>query len=80
MKVDVLEHLVFSEALFRDKNGGALKSVKEEGGEPVAFFALELPFILNRSLLSNDAFENAFLNLLQEPVAGQPIQNKRADL
>ena len=35
-------------------------------GKLIAFFALELPFISNRSPLSTEAFDNVFLNLLQD--------------
>ena len=62
-KEDALERLADIEAFLRDKNGEALKSLKEAGGELIAFFALEVPSTLNRSLLSTNAIENAFLNL-----------------
>ncbi|MGK0239404.1 MAG: hypothetical protein ACI92G_002879 [Candidatus Pelagisphaera sp.] len=62
-KKDALERLANIEVFLRDKNDEALKSLKEAGGELIAFFALEVTSSLNRSLLSTNAIENAFLNL-----------------
>ena len=62
-KEDALERLADIEVFLQDKNVEALKSLKEAGADLIAFFALEVPSTLNRSLLSTNAIENAFLNL-----------------
>ena len=62
-KEDALERLADIEAFLQGKNGEALNSLQEAGEDLIAFFALEVPSTLNRSLLSTNAIENAFLNL-----------------
>lgn len=62
-KEDALERLADIETFLEGKNGEALKSLREAGEDLVAFFALEVPSTLNRSLLSTNAIENSFLNL-----------------
>jgi transposase-like protein len=62
-KKDALERLAEIETFLEGKNAEALKSLKEAGSDLIAFFALEVPSTLNRSLLSTNAIENAFLNL-----------------
>jgi transposase-like protein len=62
-KEDALECVADIEVFLEGKNRDALKSLVEAGEDLVAFFALEVPSSLNRSLLSTNAIENAFLNL-----------------
>ena len=62
-KDDALERLADIEVFLQDKNAEALKSLKEAGPDLIAFFALKVPSTLNRSLLSTNSIENAFLNL-----------------
>lgn len=62
-KGDALERLANIETFSEGMNGEAIKSLKEAGSDLIAFFALEVPSTLNRSLLSTNAIENAFLNL-----------------
>ncbi len=51
------------ESFLSNKNAEALKSLKEAGSDVITLFCLEVPSTLNRSLLSTNAIENAFLNL-----------------
>jgi transposase-like protein len=62
-KEDALERLADIEAFLQGKNGEALNSLQEAGEDLITFFTLEVPSTLNRSLLSTNAIENAFLNL-----------------
>jgi len=80
-KEDALERLADIEAFLHGKNGEALNSLKEVGEDLITFFTLEVPSTLNRSLLSINAIENAFLNLLtlEESGVGEAILTKRTD-
>ena len=62
-KEDALERLADIEAFLQGKNAEALNSLQEAGEDLITFFTLEVPSTLNRSLLSTNAIENAFLNL-----------------
>jgi transposase-like protein len=62
-KEAALERLADIEAFLSDKSQEARNSLREAGEDLLRLFELEVPSTLNRSLLSTNCIENAFLNL-----------------